>query len=72
MNRIQNHKEGGIASVYDRHRYSTENQKIMEAVAADITALAETGPTIDNVMRPSGMRRSPVAGQARASSSGFG
>jgi hypothetical protein len=41
MNRIQNHKEGGIGSVYDRHRYSAENQKIMEAVAADITALAE-------------------------------
>jgi hypothetical protein len=29
MNRIQNHKEGGIGSVYDRHRYSAENQKIM-------------------------------------------
>jgi integrase len=72
MNRIQNHKEGGIASVYDRHRYSAENQKIMEAVAADIMALAEAGPTIDNVMRLSGMRRSPVAGQAQASSSGSG
>ena len=22
MNRIQNHKEGGIASVYDRHQYA--------------------------------------------------
>jgi integrase len=49
MNRIQNHKEGGIASVYDRHRYSAENQKIMEAVAADITALAEAVPTGDSV-----------------------
>jgi integrase len=43
MNRIQNHREGGIGSVYDRHRYSAENQRIMEAVAADITALAEPG-----------------------------
>jgi hypothetical protein len=43
MNRIQNHKEGGIGSVYDRHRYSAENQKIMEEVAADIMALAEGG-----------------------------
>jgi hypothetical protein len=34
MNRIQNHKEGGIASVYDRHHYAEENQRIMEAVAA--------------------------------------
>ena len=49
MNRIQNHKEGGIGSVYDRHRYSAENQKIMEAVAADITALAEASPTSNNV-----------------------
>jgi integrase len=49
MNRIQNHKEGGIASVYDRHRYAAENQKIMEAVAADITALAEANPTSNNV-----------------------
>jgi hypothetical protein len=49
MNRIQNHKEGGIGSVYDRHRYSAENQKIMEAVAADIAALSESSPTSDNV-----------------------
>jgi len=26
MNRIQNHKEGGIADVYDRHRYEAESQ----------------------------------------------
>jgi hypothetical protein len=41
MNRIQNHREGGIASVYDRHRYADEDQRIMEAVAARIMALAE-------------------------------
>ena len=41
MNRIQNHREGGIASVYDRHEYADENQRVMEAVAARITALAE-------------------------------
>ena len=34
MNRIQNHKEGGIASVYDRHEYADENKRVMEAVAA--------------------------------------
>ena len=33
MNRIQNHVEGGIASVYDRHQYAAENKRIMEAVA---------------------------------------
>jgi integrase len=41
MNRIQNHREGGITDVYDRHRYETENKKIMEAVAAKIVILAE-------------------------------
>ena len=41
MNRVQNHKEGGIASVYDRHGYADENKRIMEAVAAKILALAE-------------------------------
>jgi len=40
MNRIQNHKEGGIASVYDRHGYEDENKQIMEAVAARLLALA--------------------------------
>ena len=29
MNRIQNHREGGIASVYDRHGYADENKRIM-------------------------------------------
>jgi integrase len=41
MNRIQNHKEGGIADVYDRHKYERESQRIMESVAAKITAVAE-------------------------------
>jgi integrase len=41
MNRVQNHREGGIASVYDRHKYAEENQRIMETVAAEIMRLAE-------------------------------
>ena len=44
MNRVQNHKEGGIGSVYDRHQYADENKRIMEAVAARILSLA-TGET---------------------------
>jgi integrase len=40
MNRIQNHKEGGIGSVYDRHEYAEENKKVIEAVAAHILRLA--------------------------------
>jgi hypothetical protein len=50
MNRIQNHREGGIASVYDRHGYADENRKIMEAVAAKIMSLAE-GKQADNVVK---------------------
>jgi hypothetical protein len=49
MNRIQNHREGGIASVYDRHRYADENRRVMEAVARHIIALAEGGGG-DNVV----------------------
>jgi integrase len=43
MNRVQNHREGGIGSVYDRHEYQEENKKVMEAVAARIMALAKAG-----------------------------
>ena len=40
MNRIQNHREGGIASVYDRHQYADENKRIMESVASRLLDLA--------------------------------
>lgn len=50
MNRVTNHKEGGIASVYDRHEYADENRKIMEAVAARIMALV-VGKSGDNVVQ---------------------
>ena len=39
MNRVTNHKEGGIHTVYDRHNYSEENKRIMETVANSITSL---------------------------------
>src|SRR2546430_10768133 len=49
MNRIQNHKEGGIADVYDRHQYTQENQRVMEAVARHVMAAAQ-GRTARNVV----------------------
>jgi len=49
MNRIQNHKEGGIASVYDRHGYADEIKKIMETVAAAFMSLVQRTET-DNVV----------------------
>jgi integrase len=52
MNRVQNHKEGGIASVYDRHQYAEENKRIMEAVSQKIMGMVEGEP--DNVVAFSG------------------
>jgi integrase len=51
MNRIQNHKDATIASVYDRHAYSSEDQHIMESVAAHILALAEGKAEESNVVQ---------------------
>jgi integrase len=53
MNRIQNHKEGGIADVYDVHDYADDNKQIMEAVADHIMALIEGRKPDYNVRRPS-------------------
>ena len=46
----QNHKQGGIGSVYDRNEYADENKRVMEAVAAHIMALVE-GRGGDTVVR---------------------
>ncbi len=51
LNRVTNHKEGGIASVYDRHQYADENKKIMETVAAEIVRIAEGRPVAGNVVQ---------------------
>jgi integrase len=51
MNRVTNHREGGIADVYDRHRYADENRRIMESVAAHIEALAAVRRGEGNVVR---------------------
>jgi integrase len=50
MNRIQNHKEGGIGDVYDRHSYEHENKRIMEAVAAHLLALTRGDTAPSNVI----------------------
>jgi integrase len=48
MNRVQNHREGGIADIYDRYQYEEENKRIMEAVAAKIVGLLV--PALYNVV----------------------
>jgi integrase len=50
MNRIQNHKEGGIADVYDRHEYAEENKRVMEATASHLLALANGEDAPSNVI----------------------
>jgi integrase len=50
LNRIQNHVEGGIASVYDRHQYAEENKHIVEAVAQKIMMLVGGGGPAANVV----------------------
>jgi integrase len=50
MNRIQNHREGGVTDVYDRHSYKEENREIMEAVANRIISLV-SGDEGENVIQ---------------------
>jgi integrase len=51
MNRIANHKEGGISDIYDAAEYADENKKIMEAVANQFMMLIGGGA--DNILHPS-------------------
>jgi integrase len=50
MNRIQNHKEGGIADVYDRHSYENETKRVMEFTAAHLLALTRGDTAPSNVV----------------------
>jgi integrase len=50
MNRIQNHREGGIAEVYDRHGYQHEAREIQEAVADRLMSLVN-GQSGQNVIQ---------------------
>ena len=50
MNRVTNHKEGGIATVYDQYKYEKENKRLMEAVSAEIVRLVD-GTETSNVVQ---------------------
>ena len=50
MDRVLNHKSKSISTVYDRHGYAAEDQRIMEAVASQMMELGE-GTTAGNVVR---------------------
>jgi hypothetical protein len=63
MNRVQNHREGGIGGVYDRYGYERENKQIIETVAAHLMAIAE-GKTPDNNVVPIGRQTAAEAKDA--------
>jgi integrase len=50
MDRLLNHADHSIASVYDRHSYASEDRRIMEVVSQHITSVAE-GRQHDTVVR---------------------
>ena len=41
IDRLLNHADNSIASVYDRHSYAKEDEQIMQAVAAKLIGLVE-------------------------------
>ncbi len=49
MDRLLNHTDRSVGSVYDRHAYLDENRHIWESVAAKIMGLVE-GPTADDTV----------------------
>jgi hypothetical protein len=57
MNRVQNHKEGGIGSIYDRHSYADENKRVMEAVGRHLVSPAK-GDSADSKVVQIGTRTS--------------
>jgi integrase len=52
MDRILNHRSRNIASVYDRHGYSREDQRIMESVGTHIMGVVQGTPA-GNVVQAS-------------------
>ena len=49
MDRIANHRKGGVTDVYDRHSYADEDRRIMTAVALHVMSLVE-GKETSNVV----------------------
>ena len=43
MDRIANHRKGGVTDVYDRHGYEAEDRRIMAAVARHVIGSGRGG-----------------------------
>jgi integrase len=50
MDRIANHRKGGVTDVYDRHGYEAEDRQIMAAVARHVIGLVEAEQTSNVVV----------------------
>jgi hypothetical protein len=50
MDRILNHADNSVGSVYDRHGYTTEDRHIMESLGQHLMSLVE--PRTDKVLVP--------------------
>jgi hypothetical protein len=50
MDRILNHRQRSVSSIYDRHGYGREDQHIMESVGAHIMSLVNGAPTSNVVI----------------------
>jgi integrase len=50
VDRILNHRDGGVGSIYDRYGYAEEDKRIMEMVASEIVRLAEGRPPSSNII----------------------
>ena len=51
MNRIENHIEGGVTTVYNRYEYRKEKEHVMEVVAKYLLALAGGEQPASNVVK---------------------
>ena len=49
MDRIANHRKGGVTDVYDRHSYAKEDTLIMAAVARHVISIVD-GTGTSNVV----------------------
>ena len=50
MDRILNHKDSGVGTVYDRYNYEAVDKRITQVTAARLLALAAGQPIEDNVV----------------------
>ena len=51
MDRVANHRKGGVTDFYDRYSYDDEDRRIMESVARHLVGIAEGTAGKSNVIK---------------------